>query len=146
VSDLSFGFCPGTSGALPVFQMVAPDVLLSAEVVEGFDNIPAEKRPAVNKDEHMPRVRLLRDTDWSNPTLAIGCFCTLAFNGNEFKMRVDCFEWCGYENPVHCGHNRLKAAAMWHFIVGVGDGELLETSELHITFPRGALCSMNFIE
>lgn len=128
VSDLSFGFCPGTSGALPVFQMVAPDVLLSAEDVEGFDVIPTEKRPAVNKDEHMPRARFLRDMDWSNPTLVMGCFCTLAFNGNEFKMRVDFFEWCGYENPVHCGHNRVKAAAMWHFIVGWRWGTLRRVS------------------
>jgi hypothetical protein len=50
--------------------MVAP-ALLSAADVEGFDRIPAEKRPTVNKEEHMPRVRILRDMGWSNPTLAI---------------------------------------------------------------------------
>lgn len=57
VSDLSFGFCPGISGDLPVFQMVA--VSLAAEDEEGLDSTAAEKKVAVNRED--VRVLLLMD-------------------------------------------------------------------------------------
>jgi hypothetical protein len=104
VSDLSFGFCPGTSGDLPVFHIVAS----SAVVGVGLDR--RGMRPVVSMVP-IVFVTCLRDTV---------CFCIL-LGSDGFMYRDDFCNgvvgWRVDENPTHCLHRIKKTSNLQCFIL-----------------------------
>lgn len=54
VSDLSLGFCPGTSGDRPVFQIVG-------SAASALERMGLERNPAEIRDTAIDFVRSLRD-------------------------------------------------------------------------------------